>query len=76
MNCFKRLWTERKGNLILAYFSRQTNTGSYGGTYFKDHITGSRGAKFDFGNITAIKMNTNDYEPAGTQIKIWGQWAY
>ncbi len=76
INCFKRLWTERKSNLILAYFSRQTNTGSYGGTYFKDTITGSRGAKFDFGNITAIKMNTNDYEPIGTQIKIWGQWAY
>lgn len=75
-NCFKRLWTERKGNLILAYYSRQANTGSQGGTYFKDHITGSRGAKFDFGNITAIKMNTDDYEPAGTQIKIWGQWAY
>ena len=76
MQCFKRIWSERKGNLTLAYFSRQTNTGGYGATYFKDHITGSRGAKFDFGNITAIKMNTDDYEPAGTQIKIWGQWAY
>lgn len=76
VQCFKRIWSERRGNLTLAYFSRQTNTGGYGATYFKDHITGSRGAKFDFGNITAIKMNTDDYEPAGTQIKIWGQWAY
>lgn len=76
MQCFKRIWSERKGNLILAYFSRQINTGSYGAAYFKDTIANGRGAKFDFGNITAIKMNANDYEPAGTQIKIWGQWAY
>ena len=76
MQCFKRIWSERKGNLTLAYFGRQTNTGGYGATYYKDTITNGRGVKFDFGNITAIKMNTNDYEPAGTQIKIWGQWAY
>lgn len=73
---FKRIWTERRNNLILAYYSRISTTGSYGGINFKDHISNSRGAKFDFGNITAIKMNTDDYEPAGTQIKIWGQWAY
>ena len=76
VQCFKRIWSERKGNLILVYFSRQANTSGYGATYYKDTITNGRGAKFDFGNITAIKMNTNDYEPAGTQIKIWGQWAY
>ena len=76
MQCFKRIWSERRGNLTLACFGRQTNTGGYGATYYKDTITNGRGVKFDFGNITAIKMNTNDYEPAGTQIKIWGQWAY
>lgn len=74
---YKLLEISKIGNLTKCDYTRITNTGNQGNWSMKTTIGNSNGGyQFDFGNITAIKMNTSDYEPIGTRIKIWGQWAY
>lgn len=69
---FKRITTERKANLTFSYYTKQTSTGGSASLLLKD--INSRGISIDLGNITRIACI--DTEPAGTQIKIYGQRAY
>lgn len=74
---YKLIEITKKNNLTRCDFTRIINVGSYGTWAMKSGIASSVGGyRFDMGNITAIKMNTRDYEPIGTRIKVWGQWAY
>lgn len=74
---YKLVEISKISNLTKCNFTKITNVGNYGGWGIKSGTAYTNGGyQFDFGNITAIKMNTSDYEPVGTNIKIWGQWAY
>ena len=72
-NQFKHLLVERKGNLTFANWSSRTSTGSSSTWCVKNY---NNGIKHNMGNIVKIRLNVADVEPQGTQIKIWGQWAY
>ena len=72
-NQFKHLLVERKGNLTFANWSSRTSTGSSSTWCVKNY---NNGIKHNMGNIVKIRLNLSDVEPAGTIIKIWGQWAY
>ena len=72
---YKDMYVERKANLTICNFSRVTTTGNFGSWCIKN-MSYAKGVQVNLGNITRITMNTQDYEPAGTIIKIYGQRAY
>lgn len=74
---FKLIDLQRVANRSLVKFTRPTNVGAYG-TWLTKPITyvDNRGMILNYGDITRIEMNSNDYEPAGTKIHVWGQRAY
>jgi hypothetical protein len=61
----------RQGGLAMAVYSRANVTGGAMTLLMK-----YTGVKFGYGNIVRIYMDTNDVEPTGTIIKIYGQRAY
>ena len=61
----------RQGGLAMAVYSRANDTGGSMTLLMK-----YTGVKFGYGNIVRIHMDTNDVEPTGTIIKIYGQRAY
>ena len=67
---------ERKANLAFANFSDRQTTSGAGTWRIKSFITNgvASGVCLNLGNITRISCI--DLEPAGTQIKIYGQRAY
>ena len=72
-DCFKYVFVKNKGNMTIADFSSYSTTSSYASWRIK-YL--DQGVRFNFGNIIKIALNSNDVEPAGTQIKIYAQWAY
>lgn len=76
VSMFKYITVERKANLAFLYFTNQQETdGSV--TWRSENMNTSgvqAGISIDLGNITRIACV--DPEPAGTQIKIFGQRAY
>lgn len=72
-NSFKEILFEKRGNMKLAHFTRESSTGNYGTWLIKSYPVGM---KLNVGNIVRIKMNDSDFEPAGTKISIYGQRAY
>ncbi len=68
----KFIYILRDGPMAIAVFSRASTTSGPMSWQNKD----SSGVKFDFKNIQHIYLNTNDVEPAGTRIQIYGQRAY
>lgn len=74
---FKLLELSCKANMKFLRYTTQTTTGYHGAWYSKAiYTSGPRSMLLDYGNIARIAMNSSDYEPAGTQIRIWGQRAY
>lgn len=72
---FKMIFIQRLNNLVIGYFTRVTTVGN-SGTWQTKSSSSTGYAIGTVGNITRIAMNSADYEPAGTRIKIWGQRAY
>ena len=76
---FKEADVTKKGNRTICNYTRQATTGGQGSWLIKNMLNTSSnafGTRFDMGDIVRIQMNSNDFEPAGTIIQIWGQRAY
>ena len=71
---FKIVHLKRYANMSMANFTMKDNIGGSGQWRIKSAY--SNGIMFDLGNIVKIASPSNDVEPAGTNIKIYGQRAY
>lgn len=70
---FKEMLFEKKGNMKLAHYTNRTTLGNSASWLIKRNLIG---IKLNVGNIVRIKMDNDDFEPAGTKITIYGQRAY
>lgn len=70
--CFKKILTNRRGNMFDIAYTRQATSGDTATWYTK----GDNSFRFDMGNITRVYIPGDDVEPAGTNIKIYAQRAY
>ena len=78
---YKLIHVERKANLTIVSYIPQTLAGGHGSWVTKNiNVSGlssaGSGASIIIGNITRIFEPTEDAEPAGTVIRIYGQRAY
>lgn len=74
-NQYRLILIERKANLTFANFTTRSTTGGSG--YWSTKPYGSaNGVSNVVKNIIKIAMVGGDVEPAGTNIKIFAQWAY
>ena len=71
---FKDIFVNRKSNLAQCSCSRLQPASNFSTIYLKSAYY--NGTFVGLKNITRIAMNSQDYEPAGTNIKIYGQRAY
>lgn len=72
---FKHVHLNRIGNLSIMKYIGQTAIGT-GGTWQSRAYGNGYGALINFGHVVRIFNPTNDVEPAGTRIRIYGQRAY
>ena len=70
--CRKTIMTQRIGKFMISNYTTRQPEGSNSAWVYKS----AYGWSTNYGNICRIYMNTNDAEPAGTVIKVYGQWAY
>lgn len=74
---FKQIDLQRIANRCSALYTRQATQGGYGTVVSKKpQFSNDGGTQFDMGAIVRIVMPSDDYEPSGTRIKVWGQRAY
>lgn len=71
---FKDIYLQKVGGMTLAQYTRLTTSGNHG--TWQSKCENNYGMRLNLGNITRILMNSEDFEPAGTRIRVWGQRAY
>lgn len=72
----KTIFVERKKNLVVVNYTRIAQQSNYSQWTTKGEGLSYGWAVSSLGNIVRIKMNESDYEPVGTQIKIYAQRAW